>query len=245
MIVSIHIPKAAGSHLSAVLRKHYGRRLALYYGPEDPRTHPLARRPAEQFDETMARDLEAAGVAVLHGHFPARHALKAVPDPGRHRVILREPVERTVSHYHFLRRNGGPGNPLARAIGEEGLSLEAFAALDRVRTFQRRYVEPLPLSEAGLVGVAELLPLILPRLGLADLARRGNVNRDKPLVDEATRRVLAGTLGDELALYSEAMALTMQRLSARDRRRGAFYSLPRMLPWRTATAAPTRAEETA
>jgi len=245
VIVSIHVPKAAGSHLAAVLRRRYGRRLALWYGPDDPRTHPLARRPAREFDEPMARALEGAGVAVLHGHFPARHALKAVPDPARHWIVLREPVERTVSHYHFLRRSPASVNPLARMVRDDGVSLAEFAALDRIRTFQRRYVERLPLDRSGFAGVAELLPLLLPALGLNDSSSRGNVNPDKPMVDGETRRALAGPLADELALYSEAMALSVRRLSTRDRRAGPVYSLGRLLPWRAAAAAPTRSEETA
>ena len=237
LLVSIHIPKAAGSHLAAILARHYGKRLALYYGPDDPRTHPLARRPSHQFDATMAKDLEAAGVAVLHGHFPARHALAAVPDPSRYRVVLREPVERTISHYHFLLRHAGPENALAGAIRDGALSVSEFAALDRVRTFQKRYVAPLSLTEANFAGVVEMLPLLLPTLGLGDLARRGNVNAQKPVIDPETRRAVAEPLADEMALYSEAMALSMDRLSARDSRASAVYRLTRWLPQRGAAAA--------
>jgi len=245
MIVSIHVPKAAGSHLRRALARRYGRRLALYYGPDDARTHPLARRPAAEFDARMIADLEAAGIAILHGHVPARHMARALPDPSRYWIFVREPVERTVSHYHFLQRPAESANPLARTIVDNRLSLTQFAALDRIRRFQGRYCEPFGLAEFGFVGVSELMPLLLPERGLRDLPARGNVNHGKPMVDWTTRRALAATLGDDLALYSEAMALVMGRLGTSDTGTSALYRLGRILPRPSRTAAHRRPEETA
>ncbi|MEO1105546.1 MAG: hypothetical protein AAFW98_17725, partial [Pseudomonadota bacterium] len=41
--ISIHVPKTAGIRFGEILRDKHGDACALYYGPHDPRTHPLLR----------------------------------------------------------------------------------------------------------------------------------------------------------------------------------------------------------
>jgi hypothetical protein len=217
MILSIHIPKTAGSRFREILQARYGNRLALYYGEESDRTHPLCRRRAGRFDAQMFSDLEAAGIAVLHGHFRAGSCAKFVPDPKRYWVWLREPVEQTISHYHFVQKLDRPNFHKAM-IEDNALDLAGFARTERMLGFQSRWVAPFALPDLGFVGVSELFADMLPLIGLSDTARGGNVNVEKPLADRATRRELASILSDDLALYSEAMELAMRRLRARDRR---------------------------
>lgn len=221
MILSVHIPKTAGSRFCQILSHRYGNRLAQYYGADSERTHPLARRKSRDFDAGMLADLDRAGVKVLHGHFRIEHMAKAEADPSRYWVWLREPVEHTVSHYHFVRREGFQ-NRLSRVIAKRALTLEEFAALGHIRNFQNRWVAPFALSDIGFVGVSELFGPLIGQLGLRDTATGGNANVAKPLVDLATRRALAATLSDDVALYSEAMELVMRRLRDRERSAGWF-----------------------
>ncbi len=224
MIVSVHVPKTAGSRFAASLAARHSRRLALYYGPDDARTHSLARRAASDFDADMVRALERAGITVLHGHFRVDALAAAVPDPTRYWIWFREPVERTISHYHFVSK-GGADHRLTRAIARDGLSLEGFAALPRIARFQSTYAAPFALAEFGFVGVSELFAPLAATLGLpAAAGGRGNANPAKPMIDRATRRALVPLLADDLALYSEALELAMRR-TAEGRRR-------RWLPWR-------------
>ncbi|MBJ3774075.1 hypothetical protein [Acuticoccus mangrovi] len=220
MYFSIHIPKTAGTRFRQILAHRYGTGLALYYGPDNARTHSLARRKPHEFDKEMVRDLEAAGVRVLHGHFKARNIVPIVDDPSQMWVWLREPVEHVVSHYHFVRRQELAGNKMNDAVHAGDLSVVEFAMLDRVRTFQRYYCEGAPLSDYGFVGISELFPLALPLLGLHDTATGGNVNSEKPMADPEIRRAIAAILTDEFALYSEGMEILMRRLPTRNRRAG-------------------------
>lgn len=213
MIVSVHIPKTAGSRFWASLSARYGSAAALYYGPDDPRTHPAARRAVSDFDAAMVHDLERAGITLLHGHFPARAFAEVIPDPSRYWIWLREPIERVVSHYHFVRKTNRAQHDLAQAIADRNLTLEAFARLPRIATMQTRHCAPFALADLGFVGVSELFAPLVATLGLRDPGGRGNANRTKPLVDRATRRELATVLADDLSLYSEAMELTMRRTS--------------------------------
>ena len=227
MILSVHIPKTAGSRFRQILEGRYGRGLALYYGADSPRTHPLARRKTSEFDVAMLQDMARAGVKVFHGHFKTRHLAAIEPDPSRYWIWLREPVEQTVSHYHFVKREEGHANVLSRQINRRDLTVTGFAALDRMKAFQSRCCEPFALADYGFVGISELFPLLLPQLGLRDTASGGNVNREKPMVDLATRRELSAILSDDVALYSEAMELVMRRLRSRERSAGRFGNLLR------------------
>ena len=227
MLISIHIPKTAGSRFLAVLQQAHGSRVAQYYGPDDPRTHPVARRPRSQFDAGMLRDLEGAGVQVLHGHFLASDFVDATPDPARFVVFLREPIERTISHYHFVMKDGSGSNELTRRIVEGGLDVASFASLWNLRRWQSLRIEPFALEDIGFVGITEHFEASLAALGLRGDGRAQNVNRDKPVVPLAARRELAGILTEDVALYSAALERLMRRSRTRDSKARSVYSLLR------------------
>jgi histidine triad (HIT) family protein len=216
ILFSVHIPKTAGTRFGQILAARHPRAYAEYYGPESPRTHPALRAyPAHWTAETLDR-LHAAGVRVVHGHFRIKPLLNLVPDPSRYIIWLREPVEQTISHYHFIVKQRDGGTPLSRAVLGGGVGLEEFVRIREATNYQSGIVGDLPLAEAGFVGVTELFRPMLPLLGLSDRSRRGNINREKPLVGRDVRDRLVEHLCADLALYSEAMELSVRRLGVRD-----------------------------
>lgn len=242
LILSIHVPKTAGSRFGRLLKARYGDAFAYYYGPRDERTHPLARVPPGQLDAGVLSRLEAAGVRILHGHMRAKLLMRAVPDPSRYWIWLREPVEQVMSHYHFIRSFPREGGPLFQKVRAEDLSLAEFAVLPQVRNIHAAHCGPLPLERAGFVGVTELFSGMLPLLGLSDRRVASNVNRAKPLVDLAEREMVAQHLAADAALYSLAMELSLRRLGVRQgAREAAAARLSRLSglvrPWRRAATA--------
>lgn len=216
LIFSIHVPKTAGSRFGRILKARYGSAFALYYGPDDPRTHPLVRVPAHQFTPEHFARLEAAGVRILHGHYFARTAFRHVPDPSRYWLWLREPIEHMISYWHFVRTYPHIGAPFFEQVKAEETGLLEFAQRREVRNAQSLHVRLLPLAEVGFVGVTELFAPMLPLLGLADRSVASNVNAAKPLADIETRLALVPHLTEDIALYSEAMELAVRRLGVRD-----------------------------
>jgi hypothetical protein len=246
LIFSIHVPKTAGSRFGRILKARYGSAFALYYGPHDPRTHPLIRVPAHEWTADHLDRLHAAGVRILHGHYFARSAWRHVPDPSRYWFWLREPIEHTISYWHYVRSYPRVGAPFFERVKAEGTSLEEFAKLREVSNAQSQHVRPLPLAEAGFVGVTELFAPMLPLLGLSDRSVASNVNAGKPLADRATREALVPLLQKDLALYSEAMELGVRRLGVRDRGRAGLLGRARTIVagWRPgAGGRPARAAE--
>ena len=221
LIVSIHIPKTAGSRLGETLRSRYGARMAEYYGKDNPRTHPLLRVAPRQLTADRLDALHADGVRILHGHLLADVMLQAVPDPSRYWVFLREPVETAISLYHFVRIGRG-GDPKLREefdAGPEPMSLAEFVALPRIANHQSRYCGALPLDEVGFLGVTELFADMMPLVGLRASRRRGNINAGKPLTPIADREAVTTAMAKDTARYSLAMELAMRRLGRRAPRR--------------------------
>ena len=208
LIVSLHVPKTAGTAFADVLTQNYGSAVAFAYGPDHPKTHPLLRQlPASIPAETIAK-LEQEGVRVVHGHFSAHRYLEAVPDPARYWMWLRDPVERMISEYYFNRGRDDAENPQVAQIREENLSLGDYAAKTRTRNLHKHLLGPLKIEELGFVGISEFFDECLALTGLAPLPKKTrlrNVTRNKEPVDIDTRRVIARNNIIDIALYSAAL----------------------------------------
>src|SRR6059058_947433 len=93
LLALVHVPKTAGTTLTKLMRHHYrgGRFLTsgnIFSRFEDveAKLHDLQRKPH---------------IAALAGHFTFGLAERELP-PARYLTILRDPRERTLSHYSFL-----------------------------------------------------------------------------------------------------------------------------------------------
>ncbi|MCF3935757.1 sulfotransferase family protein [Acuticoccus sp. M5D2P5] len=223
LIISIHVPKTAGSRFGEILKARYGDALAYYYGPNNPKTHPLARVRPKDLDADLFDRLHASGVRILHGHMRANLLMRSVPDHSRYWVWLREPIEQVISYYHFVRTSKGDGGPLYQAVQEQGISLDEFVTLPQITNVQTQYCGPLQLEKAGFVGVTEQFSRMLPLIGLRDQQRWSNVNAEKPMADRDTRTAIARQMTDDVGLYSYALELSIRRLGIRDTRLQSLY----------------------
>jgi hypothetical protein len=208
MLISVHVPKCAGTSFRHVLQGVYGDRLWLNYGTI--------------FVRSQARpEAVPPGVVCIHGHFFADAFDELFPQ--RQLITwLRHPVERVVSNYHHFLRSPDWRDDCCRALYEQKLDLRKFAELEWMRNESARYLAGKPLSDFAFVGVAERFTESLqalstrfgwpPRLS----APRDNVNPARfashyPLSREDYQHILALNQAD-LAYYEEAVA----RLDALD-----------------------------
>jgi Sulfotransferase family len=92
VLIFLHLPKTAGSTVVRLLEREYGSDavLSLYDSTF-----------GDEFSE-LAAD-RAARTRAIAGHFYFG-VHEHVPGPCRYFTFLREPIERIVSHYHFVRR---------------------------------------------------------------------------------------------------------------------------------------------
>ena len=141
MIVSVHVPKCAGTSFKRVLNEICGARIWYNYGTI--------------FSREQARpELVPAGTKFIHGHFLA----DAFDDlfPKRRLVTwVRHPVERLVSNYHHFLRTPDMRDDCCRALYEQKLSLRQFADLEWMRNEAGRYLANKPVEDFEFIGIAE------------------------------------------------------------------------------------------
>lgn len=183
MLISVHVPKAAGSSFREVLHQHFGAQLLLDYADRPLAPGHRWRRFRADLRTAAGKSAALAPYACVHGHFVAdKYAFLG----GRARLVtwLRDPVQRVASHYHYWQRQPDLRNPDCRALIERKLSLADFAALPRMRNVMARFLGQVPLRDFYFVGLVEDLPASLTRfwrLTGIDVDAHLHVNRNDDL----------------------------------------------------------------
>jgi hypothetical protein len=171
MVVSVHIPKSAGTSFKWVLQRIYGERVWFDYGRAFTR-------------DQVRPGLVPYGMRCIHGHFRA----DAFDDLYPERTLItwvRHPVERVAATYHHFLRTPDMADDCCRALYERRLSLRAFADLEWMRDTATRYLAGLPVEAFAFVGIVERFDDSLRRFvdefGQGPLAAvpRQNVNRSR------------------------------------------------------------------
>jgi len=231
VVIFLHAPKTGGTTLVRIIERQYGSGsvLNLYdssYGDE------LAAYPSEEIDRVRA----------IAGHFYfGVHTF--IARPSVYITLLRNPVDRVVSHYHFVRRS--PGHYLYTAATE--LSLSEFVVAcgpdepnnDQTRLLAGRYqAEGTPTNadamlaaarrnlreHVAVVGITEEFDqsLLLMRRTFGwgrPFYVRENVSK-KPSRSEAispeTRRVIENYNALDIDLYEEVRTLSAERVREQD-----------------------------
>jgi hypothetical protein len=200
MIISVHVPKCAGTSFRHVLESLCGPQVWYNYGTI--------------FSRGQARaDLVPEGARFIHGHFLA----DAFDDlfPQRRLVTwVRHPIERVVSNYHHFLRAPDMRDDCCRALHEGKLGLEAFAELEWMRNESTRYLAGKPVEDFEFVGITERFGESIGQFcrtfGYRDVVRHPRVNINPGRVSESYAlpdRVRARLLElnrDDLGWYARA-----------------------------------------
>ena len=150
MIVSVHIPKTAGSTFKDLLIGSLGAPQVCLRYDQTPLRHRSKGQPVPPLVLT-----EDSPCTVVHGHFVADRIIVRDGAETQYVAWLRHPVERLISHYYFWKRQPYPDQPLCRRLLEEDLTVEAFAALGAMRNLQSFFLGGVSPSQFALIGVTE------------------------------------------------------------------------------------------
>ena len=152
MLISVHIPKTAGSSFRAGLKDRFGERLLLDYGdgPVSGSVPARWRRLRNAVRVRWQAESLLKEYDVVHGHFVASKYSFLETRVGLC-AFFRDPVERIVSAYRYSSRNRRPGTRFHR----EQPTLEQYAAWPRQRGIYRLFTAGVPLERFAFIGLTE------------------------------------------------------------------------------------------
>ena len=144
MIISIHIPKTAGTTFGMYLENGFDHRIFFDYG----NTVIWEDAFLERHKDLLAK------FPVIHGHFRYAKYKDTFPD-AKYITCLRDPVDRTISNYWHVMRDKDPGNFLYRRIAKHNMDLVDFANLPPMRKTQTILLRGRDITEYDFVGITE------------------------------------------------------------------------------------------
>jgi hypothetical protein len=113
-LIFLHVPKTAGATLTVILVRHYPQEATfLIGGPGRPTLKDFEALPLH----------ERARFTCLAGHV-AFGVHRLLPGPARYITMLRDPVDRLVSLYYYVRET--PEHPMHERLIRERVTLEEF-----------------------------------------------------------------------------------------------------------------------
>ncbi len=226
MLISVHLPKTAGSSFLSAIEQHYGDRLVQDYG-DRPINKTTFRRNFNAVQGcllNMGSRSRFRHIDCIHGHFmPLKYLLLKASTKKQFVVWMRDPVERLASHYLYWIRNYNPidAGKLHHRVVDEKWSLERFCLGPEMRNVYSKFFWGFPLGRFDFVGITEFydseIEYFAEHLVGAKLESiRVNVNPNPVahsyIDDPDFRSKIQAYHQADVALYEQALALRQRRL---------------------------------
>jgi hypothetical protein len=213
MIVSVHIPKTAGTSFNGDLGHVFGARLLADYEdwPEIPT--PEAAVHNERNRAAVVAGAESIGERydAIYGHFVAGKYAGVFPLTALV-TMVRDPYQHAVSTYEHAMPVAASPHPGHRLITERRMTLLEF--IEAFPNHQALYVGEMPLEDFAMIGVTEryeqsvalfeaVFGISMPRTTIrqnTNPAKRGREYEITPEVRRAVERFRA----EDIRLYRQA-----------------------------------------
>jgi len=239
LLVFVHIPKTAGTTLNSMLSQHCSQD-QIYEIMMRGMSLRLPRHnfiPKFLISFSKLRGLRAAlksprRIAVLHGHLDLSIG-RLLPDDAEFITVLRNPVQRAISHYyHYSRQTGDPAHALAmRSSLTEWVSECRLVEMDNGQTRRLAGATGIPIGRVtcetlerakrnlaakfSVVGVTERFEefqiLMHRRLGWPyrryPMRNAGNTERTRATPDDDALSTIEACNRFDLELYRFAVEL--------------------------------------
>jgi len=214
MILSLHIPKAAGNSFRELLQAGYGERMMRDYGDWAGFRVPeaLERCRVRTIEMRSRRDELLKQYDIIHGHFVTDKYLGLFPNE-KFVGFFRDPYQQAVSHYCFLLRNPQREHLEEKMFHEEKMTLDDYLRWDAFHDHQKQYLGSVSIEDFAMVGLSEefyrSVHLFNSIFG-SDLHGESffNVNPDHQgadyKVDDEVRKAVDKYRGGDVELYRRA-----------------------------------------
>lgn len=161
-IISLHIPKTAGTSFRNILKS--------VYGDDQVVRFDINVKGVIRLNEVIYDKKELPGVKVIHGHFAYESLIANFKLPEQYKIItwVRDPVKRVISNYYYLESR------LKELLDEEQKNLNILSKLQRTlieyaradinRNRQTKFLAGRPLDKFDFVGIQEYFDIEVMRL---------------------------------------------------------------------------------
>lgn len=226
MIISVHLPKTAGTSFYKLLDDHFNGLIKRDY-KDVPLNKSISSRRLQALLKCLSLYvINPKKINCIHGHFmPLKYFFYRSQSDVKFVTWMRNPVERLASHYfHWLRTYDVSTSPLLhRRVVEEKWSLERFCLGPEMKNMYSQFLWFFPLTKFDFVGITEFYESELEYFcGKFVGEMRGNVsyeenrnqkNNNKPYVANGDfRTAIEKHHSDDMKLYKQALDLRTMRL---------------------------------
>jgi len=211
-LVSIHIPKTAGTSFIHSLKKQYGHQKVARIDINGNRTR-INKTPVN-------KAYLYKNTAVIHGHFTIDllHNHLSLPHNIPAITWLRDPVERVISNYYYLYKR------LDEELNEEkkGLnilskmrrSLLEYAQDERNCNRMSKFLKGIDLKDLFFIGIVENYDKDIQELGrklnwsIPEIVMHNKTGKiNKSIIDEKTKALIRSYNKKDQVLYEDALAI--------------------------------------
>lgn len=209
-VISVHIPKCAGTSLKTMLSDRLADDVVFDYGDRVVDTTKAARQVRLNRKSEAIRNFSRLSAAkVIHGHFYATKYLDLFPD-AKFITIIRRPEDLLLSYYHYLRDQDRKGHLIS--LAKSFSSLEDFIEHGMFQNIITKLTWPMRPADFAFIGFIEdfdaaveqysrLIGTTLP------IVKKNIAKSEKTPIDAALMTRIRELNAGDYAFYDQARAL--------------------------------------
>ncbi|MDY7006346.1 MAG: sulfotransferase family 2 domain-containing protein [Cyanobacteriota bacterium] len=164
MIVSVHIPKTAGSSFRQSLQKIFNSQVLLDYDniwmPKNPVIRNFKQFVLNNPSFPPNKLIINSKYKVIHGHFYA-NKYKNISKEVKLITFFRDPIDRVVSNYLYIQKNPffiqptQLNNSMYQAVRNNQMNLKDFSELEAERNLYSNYLGGVGIDNFTFIGLTE------------------------------------------------------------------------------------------
>ena len=226
MIISLHLPKTAGSSFLSSLSTHYGNSLFEDYN-DLPLHTPYHKRNTHAILEGIKNRFKSyQDIECIHGHFlPLKYRFINNQNT-KYVTLMRDPAERLASQYFYMKRHYTPEKAkkqsLLKTMIDDNWSLERFCLGKELRNTYSKFLWGFPLDNFNFIGIVEYYQADFMAFSKQYFAERltpqhnninPNISGKSYFKDSAKKEAVLKHHEEDFLLYSKALQMRNKRIS--------------------------------